>query len=195
MTTDVVLASGNAGKLRELHRILEPLGVNLRSQAEFNAPEVDETGLTFVENAILKARGAAAHTGLPAIADDSGLEVDYLRGAPGIHSARYSDEGDEGNNRKLLEALTGVPDGERTARYQCVLVYLRHPQDPVPIICQGSWEGRILSSPRGNGGFGYDPLFYVPAFDCSAAELETAIKNRVSHRAIASAALLESLQR
>ena len=194
MTTDVVLASANAGKLRELHRILEPLGVNLRSQAEFDAPEVDETGLTFVENAILKARGAAAHTGLPAIADDSGLEVDFLRGAPGIHSARYSGEGDEGNNRKLLEALAGVPDAERTARYQCVLVYLRHPEDPVPIICQGSWEGRILAAPRGDGGFGYDPLFYVPAFDCSAAELETATKNRVSHRAIASAALLEALR-
>jgi XTP/dITP diphosphohydrolase len=195
MMTDVVLASGNAGKLRELHRILEPLGVNLRSQAEFDTPEVDETGLTFVENAILKARGAAMHTGLPAIADDSGLEVDYLRGAPGIHSARYSGEGDEGNNRKLLEALAGVPEAERTARYQCVLVYLRHPEDPVPIICQGSWEGRILTAPTGDGGFGYDPLFYVPAFDCSAAELETATKNRVSHRAIASVALLEALRR
>ena len=195
MMTDVVLASGNAGKLRELHRILEPLGVKLRSQAEFDTPEVDETGLTFVENAILKARGAAMHTGLPAIADDSGLEVDYLRGAPGIHSARYSGEGDEGNNRKLLEALAGVPEAERTARYQCVLVYLRHPEDPVPIICQGRWEGRILTAPTGDGGFGYDPLFYVPAFDCSAAELETATKNRVSHRAIASVALLEALRR
>ena len=194
MSNDVVLASGNAGKLRELHRILEPLGVNLRSQAEFAVQEVEETGLTFVENALLKARAAAAHTGLPAIADDSGLEVDYLRGAPGIHSARYSGEGDEGNNRKLLAALEGVPEGERTARYQCVLVYLRHAEDPVPILCQGSWEGRILDAPVGDGGFGYDPLFFVPEFDCSAAELDPSVKNRVSHRAIASTALLEALR-
>lgn len=194
MSNDVVLASGNAGKLRELHRILEPLGVNLRSQAEFNVHEVEETGLTFVENALLKARAAAEHTGLPAIADDSGLEVDYLRGAPGIHSARYSGEGDEGNNRKLLAALDGVAQGERTARYQCVLVYLRHAEDPVPIICQGSWEGLILEAPVGDGGFGYDPLFFVPEFDCSAAELDPPVKNRISHRAIASAALLEALR-
>ncbi len=194
MSTQVVLASGNAGKLRELHRILLPLGVDLRSQAEFDVPEVDETGLTFVENALLKARAAAKHTGLPAIADDSGLEVDHLRGAPGIHSARFSGEGDEGNNRKLLAVLAGVPNEQRTARYQCVLVYLRHAEDPVPIICQGSWEGRILEAPAGDGGFGYDPLFFVPEFNCSAAELDPSVKNRVSHRAIASAALLEALQ-
>ena len=194
MPRDVVLASGNAGKLRELHRILRPLGVNLRPQSEFEMYDVDETGLTFVENALLKARATVLHTGLPAIADDSGLEVDFLQGAPGIHSARYSGEGDEGNNRKLLEALSGVDERERTARYQCVLVYLRHPNDPVPIICQGSWEGRILETPIGDGGFGYDPLFFVPKFDCSAAQLDADVKNRVSHRAIASAALMEALK-
>jgi len=194
MPRDVVLASGNAGKLRELHRILRPLGVNLRPQSEFEMYDVDETGLTFVENALLKARATALHTGLPAIADDSGLEVDFLQGAPGIHSARYSGEGDEGNNRKLLEALSGVDERERTARYQCVLVYLRHPNDPVPIICQGSWEGRILETPIGDGGFGYDPLFFVPKFDCSAAQLDADVKNRVSPRAIAIAALLKALK-
>ena len=194
MPRDVVLASGNAGKLRELHRILRPLGVNLRPQSEFEMYDVDETGLTFVENALLKARATALHTGLPAIADDSGLEVDFLQGAPGIHSARYSGEGDEGNNRKLLQALSGVEEDKRSARYQCVLVYLRHPNDPVPIICQGSWEGCILETPIGDGGFGYDPLFFVPKFDCSAAQLDADVKNRVSHRAIASAALLEALK-
>ena len=194
MSSDLVLASGNAGKLRELHRILAPLGLNLRSQAEFDMPEVAETGLTFVENAILKARAACEHTGLPAIADDSGLEVDFLQGAPGIHSARYSGQGDAGNNARLLEALAGVPAEERGARYQCVLVYLRHALDPTPIICQGSWEGRILDSPRGEGGFGYDPLFYVTESDCSAAELDPTVKNRISHRAKASVLLVEALR-
>lgn len=194
MNQQVVLASGNAGKLRELHRILNPLGVELRSQSEFDMHEVEETGLTFVENALLKARATSLHTGLPAIADDSGLEVDYLRGAPGIHSARYSGDGDEGNNRKLLEALAGVDQARRTARYQCVLVYLRHPDDPVPVICQGSWEGRILEAPVGTGGFGYDPLFFVTDYNCSAAQLDADLKNRISHRAVASAALLEALK-
>lgn len=194
MNQQVVLASGNAGKLRELHRILHPLGVQLRSQSEFDMHEVEETGLTFVENALLKARATSLHTGLPAIADDSGLEVDYLRGAPGIHSARYSGDGDEGNNCKLLEALAGVEQARRTARYQCVLVYLRHPDDPVPVICQGSWEGRILEAPVGTGGFGYDPLFFVADYNCSAAQLDADLKNRISHRAVASAALLEALK-
>lgn len=194
MNQQVVLASGNAGKLRELHRILHPLGVELRSQSEFDMHEVEETGLTFVENALLKARATSLHTGLPAIADDSGLEVDYLRGAPGIHSARYSGDGDEGNNRKLLEALAGVDQARRNARYQCVLVYLRHPDDPVPVICQGSWEGRILEAPVGTGGFGYDPLFFVTDYNCSAAQLDADLKNRISHRAVASAALLEALK-
>lgn len=191
--TTIVLASGNAGKLAELQRILAPLGVTLRPQSDYRVPEVEETGLTFVENALLKARAAAIHSGLPAIADDSGLEVDALQGAPGIRSARYAEGGDAANNAELLEALDGVPESGRSARYQCVLVYLRHPADPTPLICNGSWEGRILAAPRGDGGFGYDPLFWVPECGCSAAELDAAEKNRISHRALASAALLEAL--
>lgn len=190
----VVLASGNAGKLRELSRILEPLHMHLRSQGEFDVPEVAETGLSFVENALIKARAAAEHTGLPAIADDSGLEVDALRGAPGIHSARYSGGGDAANNRKLLAALEGLPRAQRGARFQCVLVYLRHAGDPVPLICQGSWDGFVLDAPRGEEGFGYDPLFYVPQYDCSAAELPREVKNRISHRALACAKLAEALR-
>jgi len=193
--TKVVLASGNPGKLRELSRILAPIGLELHSQAEFDVPEVEETGLSFVENAIIKARAAARHCGLPAIADDSGLEVDFLDGEPGIHSSRYSGDGDEANNARLLRELGDLPDERRTARFQCVLVYLRHAVDPTPLVCQGSWEGRILSSPRGRGGFGYDPLFYVPEQGCSAAELPPEVKNRISHRAKASALLLEALRR
>ena len=191
----IVLASGNAGKLRELNRILAPLHVTLHPQAQYQVPDVPEDGLSFVENAIIKARAAAAHTGLPAIADDSGLEVDHLNGAPGIYSARYSGAGDAGNNDKLLRELTGIPDQQRSARYQCVLVYMRHATDPNPVVCQGSWEGRILTAPRGDGGFGYDPLFFLPEHGCSAAELDTAIKNRISHRARASALLLKALQK
>ena len=190
----VVLASGNAGKLRELNRILAPLDMELHSQSEYDVPEVPEDGLSFVENAIIKARAAAAHTGLPAIADDSGLEVDYLRGAPGIHSARYSGRGDKANNAKLLRELEGVPQEQRTARFQCVLVYMRHAEDPTPLVCQASWEGRILFNPQGENGFGYDPLFYVPEHDCSSAELPAELKNRISHRAQASAILLEALR-
>lgn len=189
----VILASGNTGKLREFNRLLAPLNMELKSQAEFEVPEVPEDGLSFVENAIIKARAAAAHTGLPAIADDSGLEVDFLRGAPGIHSARYSGEGDAGNNARLLRELEGVPEAQRSARFQCVLVYMRHAEDPVPVVCQGSWEGRILLAPRGENGFGYDPLFYVPDQGCSSAELDPDVKNRISHRALASALLLEAL--
>ena len=190
----VVLASGNTGKLEELQRILSSLPMTLVSQSEFQVPEVAETGLTFVENALIKARAACQHTGLPAIADDSGLEVDYLAGEPGIHSARYSGEGDAGNNRRLLTELAAAPADQRSARFQCVLVYLRHAHDPVPVICQGSWEGEILFEPRGQNGFGYDPLFYIPALNCSSAELSSDRKNTLSHRAIASAALLEALR-
>jgi XTP/dITP diphosphohydrolase len=190
----VVLASGNPGKLRELSRILSPVGLQLRSQAEFDMPDVAETGLSFVENAIIKARAAAEHCRLPAIADDSGLEVDFLNGEPGIHSARYSGEGDEANNAKLLRELGDLPEPRRTARFQCVLVYMRHPLDPTPLVCQASWEGRILFEPRGEGGFGYDPLFYVPEQGCSSAELEPGVKNRISHRARASALLLDALR-
>ena len=190
----VVLASGNAGKLRELAGILQPLGLQLVSQSEFKVPEVAETGLSFIENAIIKARAAAAHSGHPAIADDSGLEVDYLTGEPGIHSARYSGQGDAANNAKLLAALEGVPEVQRSARFQCALVYMRHARDPMPLVCQASWEGRILLTPRGDNGFGYDPLFYVPGQQCSSAELEPGLKNRISHRARASALLLEALR-
>lgn len=193
-TTEIVLASGNAGKLRELGKTLAPLGVVLRSQADFAMPEVPEDGLSFVENAIIKARACCAHTGLPAIADDSGLEVDYLHGAPGIHSARYSGEGDAANNRKLLAALAGVPEAQRGARFQCVLVYMRHAGDPTPLVCQGSWEGRILDAPQGEQGFGYDPLFLVPEQGMSSAQLAPELKNRISHRARASALLLEALR-
>lgn len=190
----VVLASGNAGKLRELAGILTPLGLELVSQAEFSVPEVEETGFSFVENALLKARAAARFSGHPAIADDSGLEVDYLEGAPGIHSARYSGTGDAGNNTRLLAELAGVPEAQRSARFQCALVYMRHPLDPMPLVCQASWEGRILDSPRGENGFGYDPLFYVLEHQCSSAELPPEVKNRISHRARASALLLEALR-
>jgi XTP/dITP diphosphohydrolase len=190
----VVLASGNAGKLRELAQVLAPLAVTLKSQAEFDVPEVEEDGLSFVENAIIKARAAAQHSGLPAIADDSGLEVDYLKGAPGIHSARYSGAGDTANNAKLLQALGDLAEQQRTARFQCILVYMRHALDPTPLVCQASWEGRILTEPRGANGFGYDPLFYVPEYQCSSAELAPGIKNQISHRARASAGLFEALR-
>jgi XTP/dITP diphosphohydrolase len=191
----VVLASGNAGKLRELGDILAPLGVTLAPQSSYQVPEVAEDGLSFVENAIIKARAAARHSGLPAIADDSGLEVDYLNGAPGIYSARYSGEGDAGNNARLLQELGDLPEVQRTARFQCVLVYMRHALDPTPLVCQASWEGFILFEPKGDQGFGYDPLFYVPDHQCSSAQLPRETKNRISHRAKASALLFEALCR
>ena len=190
----VVLASGNAGKLRELDKVLAPLDVSLQPQAQFNVPDAEETGLSFVENAIIKARAAAQHTGLPAIADDSGIEVDHLNGAPGIYSARYSGAGDEANNVLLLQELGEIPEEQRSARFQCVLVYMRHALDPVPLICQGSWEGFILSEPRGKNGFGYDPLFYLPDYQCSSAQLAPGIKNRISHRAKASRLLFDALR-
>ena len=190
----VVLASGNAGKLRELANVLAPLDVILKPQAQFNVPDVEETGFSFVENAIIKARAAAQHTGLPSIADDSGIEVDHLNGAPGIYSARYSGAGDEANNVLLLQELGEIPEEQRSARFQCVLVYMRHALDPVPLICQGSWEGFILSKPRGENGFGYDPLFYLPDYQCSSAQLDPSIKNRISHRAKASRLLFDALR-
>lgn len=190
----VVLASGNAGKLRELGELLAPLAVTLKPQAQFHVPEVEENGLSFVENAIIKARAAAIHSDLPAIADDSGLEVDFLNGAPGIYSARYSGSGDEANNLKLLAELGKAPREQRNARFQCALVYMRHGQDAMPLICQASWEGYILFEPRGDNGFGYDPLFYVPGQKCSSAELAPEVKNRISHRAQASTILFEALR-
>lgn len=194
MAQRVVLATGNKGKVREFSELLAGRDIQVLPQSDFGVPDADETGLTFVENAILKARNAAAHTGLPAIADDSGLEVDYLNGAPGIYSARYAgDAGSAANNAKLLDALADVPEAQRSARFQCLLVYLRHADDPTPIICQGTWEGRILNAAQGDAGFGYDPLFFVPTDGCSAAELPAARKNQLSHRGLALQCLLAAL--
>lgn len=180
----IVLASSNPGKIREIEALLAGSGLIVRPQSDFRVPEVAETGLTFVENALLKARQAARCSDHPAIADDSGLAVDALGGAPGIYSARYAGPGadDAQNNARLLDALAGVPDSERTARFICVMVLLRHAEDPTPIVCQGSWEGRILTAPRGESGFGYDPVFFVPTHGCSSAELKPAVKNALSHR-------------
>ncbi len=191
----VVLASNNKGKLRELGELLADHDIELVPQGALDIPEAVEDGLSFVENAILKARHACALSGLPAIADDSGLEVDALRGAPGIHSARYAGtHGDDAaNNRKLLEALREVPDEDRTARFQCVMVFMRHAQDPTPLVCQGSWEGRILREARGENGFGYDPLFWVPEENATAAELPAEIKNTLSHRGKALRELMRRL--
>ncbi|MDR2877905.1 MAG: RdgB/HAM1 family non-canonical purine NTP pyrophosphatase [Chromatiales bacterium] len=193
-TRRIVLASGNAGKLREFSALLAGSGFEFVRQSDLHVPEADETGLTFVENAIIKARNAAEHTGLPALADDSGLEVDALAGEPGIYSSRYAGPGgDNGANViKLLAALKDVPHAERTARFRCLIVYLRHAADPTPLICQGTWEGHILDAPRGNGGFGYDPVFLVPSYECSAAELPAKIKNQLSHRGQAMTALLSA---
>ena len=194
MTQRVVLASGNKGKVKEFSELFAGFDTTVIPQSDFAVPDADETGLTFVENAILKARNAAVHTDLPAIADDSGLEVDFLNGAPGIYSARYAGQGGSAaNNTKLLQALSGVDTAGRGARFQCVLVYLRHADDPTPIICQGTWEGRILTSPRGEAGFGYDPLFFVPEENCSAAELSPERKNELSHRGQALRCLLKAL--
>lgn len=192
----VVLASGNPGKVREIGEMLKALSIEVVPQSEFDVPEAEETGTTFVENAIIKARNAAQHTGLPAIADDSGIEVDALNGAPGVYSARYSGPkaDDEANNRKMLDELSGVADEERTARYQAILVYMSHAGDPTPLISQGSWEGRILKQARGENGFGYDPIFYVPEHDCSSAELSPETKNQLSHRGKALRELVSLLQ-
>jgi len=191
----IVLASNNAGKVREIAALLAPSGLQVVPQGQLGIGDAEETGLTFVENAILKARHAAAASGRPAIADDSGLEVDALAGAPGIYSARYAGPGadDQANCDKLLAALADVPDAARSARFQCLMVYLRHAEDPTPLICQGTWDGLILRAPRGDNGFGYDPLFLLPDLGVSAAELDPATKNGLSHRAQALAALIARL--
>jgi XTP/dITP diphosphohydrolase len=178
----IVLASGNAGKIREIQAILA--NQVIVPQSAFNVVECEETGLTFVENAILKARNAAAQSRLPAIADDSGIIVDALHGAPGVRSARYAGDkaSDADNVQKLLAALAGVPDEMRTARFVCVIVLLAHADDSCPIIVQGVWEGRILHQPEGDGGFGYDPVFWVAAHQCSSAQLPADVKNTLSHR-------------
>ncbi|MGE6660693.1 RdgB/HAM1 family non-canonical purine NTP pyrophosphatase [Pseudomonas sp. NPDC077408] len=190
---ELVLASHNAGKLKELQAMLGD-AVRVRSIGEFSDIEPEETGLSFVENAILKARNAARISGLPALADDSGLAVDHLGGAPGIYSARYAGgQGDAANNAKLLDALKDVPDAERGAQFVCALALLRHADDPLPILCEGLWQGRILQSAQGEHGFGYDPLFWVPERDCSSAELAPKDKNQLSHRARAMALLKQRL--
>lgn len=193
----IVLATGNAGKVREIGELLGALDLSVTPQSDYGIPDAEETGLTFVENALIKARHACAQTGLPAIADDSGLEVDALHGAPGIYSSRYAGPGasDQANLDKLLEAMADVPDGQRGARFQCLMVYLEHEADPTPVICQGTWEGEILRAPRGAGGFGYDPVFYVPSQHCSSAELPPDVKNRLSHRGQALRQLLAALSR
>lgn len=189
----LVLASHNAGKLKELQAMLGA-HVKVRSIGEFSDVEPEETGLSFVENAILKARNAARLSGLPALADDSGLAVDFLGGAPGIYSARYADgQGDAANNAKLLGALKDVPDEERGAQFVSVLALVRHADDPLPILCEGLWHGSILREARGEHGFGYDPLFWVPEAECSSAELPPERKNQISHRARAMALLKQRL--
>lgn len=193
---EIVLASRNGKKLAEMQALLAPLGLVLRLVSEYTGEAAEETAPTFVENALLKARHAARVSGLPAIADDSGIEVDALRGRPGVHSARYAAPGasDADNNARLLHELAGVPEAQRGARFVCVMVALRHADDPVPLIAHGLWRGRILDAPRGAKGFGYDPLFFVPEHGCSSAELDPVAKNRISHRGQAAAALLAGLR-
>ena len=191
-----VLASNNQGKLREFSQLLSPLNISIVPQSHFNIPPAKETGLTFVENAIIKARHACANSNLPAIADDSGIEVDYLSGAPGIYSARYAGHhsSDKNNRHALLVALKKAPDHKRSARYQCVLVMMRHASDPTPLICQADWQGSILTSPMGDGGFGYDPIFWVPEKQCSAAQLSSKQKNAISHRGKALKKFIEAIK-
>jgi XTP/dITP diphosphohydrolase len=194
MSRSVVLASNNAGKLREFAELLGPLGFELRPQGEFNVPEADEPHATFLENALEKARHAARLTGLPALADDSGVCVNALGGAPGVFSARYAGEpkSDARNNQKLIDELTRHAD--HSAYYYCVLVYLRHADDPQPVIADGRWEGKIIATPRGQGGFGYDPYFLLPDSGMTAAEMPAAEKNRLSHRGQALRSLVEKLR-
>jgi len=183
----LVLASGNPGKLRELSVILDDFGFQLHAQSEFDVTEVAETGTTFVENAIIKARHAASFAGIPALADDSGIEVDALDGAPGVYSARFAgaEADDTANNALLVDKLRAVPVAERSARYRAVIVFMRHAGDPSPLICEGSWEGIIQLEPAGAGGFGYDPYFYLPDQGCTSAQLSADEKNRLSHRGAA----------
>ncbi|MCU6377147.1 RdgB/HAM1 family non-canonical purine NTP pyrophosphatase [Morganella morganii] len=196
MTRKIVLATGNAGKVREMASLLADAGMDVVAQTELGVGSVEETGLTFVENAIIKARHAAKVTGLPAIADDSGISVDYLGGAPGIYSARYAgtDGNDGANIVKLLAALDCVPAEQRQAHFNCVLVYMRHENDPTPIICHGRWAGVIAEQAQGEGGFGYDPVFWLPELNKTAAQLRPEEKQAMSHRGKALALLSEALR-
>lgn len=191
----IVLATGNKGKVRELSTLLAPFNLEIIAQSELNVMEAEETGTTFVENAIIKARNAAKQTGLPAIADDSGLSVDYLTGAPGVYSSRYAGENasDSTNITKLLEALKDTPEEQRTAAFHCVLVYMKNAEDATPVICHGKWRGRITNEPQGSDGFGYDPVFFVEEFACTAAELSAEQKNQLSHRGKALKELAKAL--
>ncbi|MGD2128834.1 MAG: RdgB/HAM1 family non-canonical purine NTP pyrophosphatase [Lysobacterales bacterium] len=192
----LVLASGNRGKLRELTAMLEPLGWSVRAQSEWVREEAVEDGLTFIENALIKARHASRLSQLPALGDDSGLVVDALHGAPGIFSSRFAGEpgNDEANNRKLLAELDGVPPSGRGAHFYCAMALTRSPDDPAPLVATGKWRGRILEAPAGDGGFGYDPLFWVPSQGCSSAQLPAELKNRLSHRGQALAAMIEQVR-
>ena len=196
MTKKIVLASSNKGKVAELSQMLAPLQLEVVPQNELGVADADETGLTFIENAIIKARHAALVTGLPAIADDSGLAVDALQGAPGIYSARFAGEkaSDSANIDKLLAALRDVVPAQRGAQFHCVLVYLRHAEDPTPLVCHGIWPGHITQAPVGSGGFGYDPVFFVPTEGCTSAELSRERKAQLSHRGQALAQLIKQLQ-
>ena len=191
----LVIASNNPGKLREIDRILQPLGMEILPQSAFNISEVEEPYCTFIENCLTKARHASEHSGLPALADDSGICVDALNGAPGVYSARFAGDpkSDQRNNEKLLELLQHEPN--RKAHYYCIMVLVRHPQDPQPIIAEGSWHGEIIDTPRGSGGFGYDPYFLVPKLGQTGAELALDVKNGISHRGQALAALVAKLNR
>lgn len=192
----IILATGNLNKVREISASLKGSSIEIMPQSMFNVPDADETGTTFVENAIIKARNCSAHTGEAAMADDSGIEVDALGGAPGVHSARYSGEhaNDEKNTALLLRNMENVPDGRRTARYWCVMVYMRSASDPTPIICQASWEGVIIREKRGTNGFGYDPVFLIPELGKTVAEVSLEVKNSMSHRAKAIRMMTEKLR-
>lgn len=191
----IVLASNNAGKVREINAMLAGHNLQIISQSEFSVPEIEETGLTFVENAILKARNAASHTGLPAIADDSGIEIPALNGQPGIYSARYAGIGasDEENLYKLIDEIRKLPEEKRQARFVCLMVFLRYANDPVPVIVEGIWDGFAVTEPKGKNGFGYDPMFYVPTQQCMSAELPPEVKNSISHRGQALRKLIAQL--
>ena len=191
----VVLATSNQGKLREFERLFSNSGLEVQPQSKFNIPDAIEDGLSFVENALIKARHASRLSGLPAIADDSGLEVDHLKGAPGIYSSRFAGDNstDEENISKLLLALDGIRPSDRSARFQCIIVLIEHANDPTPVIAQGCWEGSVAIQPKGSHGFGYDPIFYLPKFECTSAELEHEVKNRISHRSKAMKELINKL--
>ncbi len=181
---EIVLASNNAGKVREINELLDDTSFHVMPQSDFNIEEVEETGLSFIENALIKARNATLHTKLPAIADDSGIEVPALDGRPGIYSARYAGVGasDEDNLNKLIKDIELLSEEDRLARFVCVMVFMKHAEDPTPIITQGFWDGVIITKPLGDNGFGYDPIFYVPTHDCASAELSPEVKNQLSHR-------------